>query len=128
MQTRTSAAIASSADSALGFGHAVASARLQVRRTGSRRGSAAGRIQSRSRRISASSTALVAAPLRRLSETTQKARPRSSGDRHVAPDAPDEDLVATGGLGGQRVDVLGGIVLDDDARDRGEELARTLRA
>jgi hypothetical protein len=35
-------------------------------------------IQSRSRRISAISTAFVAAPLRRLSDTTQKASPRSS--------------------------------------------------
>ena len=35
--------------------------------------------QLRARRISASSTAFVAAPLRRLSETTQKARPRPSG-------------------------------------------------
>ena len=39
-------------------------------------------------------------------------------DREVLPDAPDEDLVAARGLGGQRVLVARRVVLDDDARRR----------
>ena len=64
-------------DSALDVGHAVASA-APGPTYGLAPRDAAGRTQSRSRRISASSTVFVAAPLRRLSETTQKARPRPS--------------------------------------------------
>ena len=53
--------------------------------------------------------------------------PAAVRDRHVAPDPPDEDLVAPGGLGRQRVVVLGGIVLDHDARDGREQLAGPIR-
>ena len=58
---------------AFGRGHAGVSASA----CGARRD--AGTTQPRAARISASSTAFVAAPLRTLSETHQKARPRPSG-------------------------------------------------
>ena len=48
-------------------------------------------------------------------------------DRHVAPNPTDEDLVAAGGIRGKRVLVLARVVLDDDAGDRGEQLARPFR-
>ena len=63
-----------------------------------RRGRAAGRTQPRSTSTSAIWTAFVAAPLRRLSLTTQNARPRPSGDRRVLADAADEDVVGAGRL------------------------------
>ena len=88
---------------------------------------AAGRTQPRSTSSWAISTAFVAAPLRRLSLTTHRASPRPSGDRRIAPHPADEDLVATRGLDRQRVDMAGGIVLDDDPGHGREQLAGTLR-
>ena len=120
---RTSAAMASSACWRSSVGHGVAPTTLAARYGRAPRADA-DLSQSRSRRISASSTALVAAPLRRLSETTQKARPRSSSIETSAADPADEDLVAPGRLGRQRVAVVAGVVLDDDARDGGEQRAR----
>ena len=126
VQARTSAAIASSA------ARRSASVTLGPRERRPRRGADApragrGRTQPRSTRTSAISTAFVAAPLRRLSETTQNARPAAVGDRGILADAPDEDLVPAGGLGGQRVLVARRVVLDDDARHGREQLARLVR-
>ena len=79
---------------ALGGRHAGVPAAVRV---------AAARTQPRSTRISASWTALVAAPLRRLSLTTQNASPRPSGDALVLADPPDVDLVGAGGVRRQRI-------------------------
>ena len=109
VQPRTSAAIASSAarrSASVTRGDPAASR------------AAAALTQPRSTRISASSTAFVAAPLRRLSLTTQNARPRPPLDRRILPDAPDEDLVAAGRLCRERVGRCRRVVLDDDPGDR----------
>ena len=66
----------------------------------------------------------MAAPLRRLSGDDPERQSAVVVDRDIATDAPDEDLVAAGGLRSQRVFVIGWIILDDDAGHRGEQLAR----
>ncbi len=63
------------------------------------------RTQSRSTSTSAISTAFVAAPLRRLSVTHPEREAAPVGHRGVRADAADVDLVAAGGVGGERVDV-----------------------
>src|SRR4029453_3792276 len=100
------------------------------------------RIQPRAASASAIWTALVAAPLRRLSLTTQNAMPRPSAtdssartpptyisslppaperdaapvrDGLVGPAPANVDLVAAGRVGGQGVRRRGRVVLDDHA-------------
>ncbi len=49
-------------------------------------------------------------------------------DRWVLADPADEDLVATGGIGRQRVAMAGWIVDDHEAGDRGEQRTGTIRS
>ena len=119
MHARTSAAIASSA----------ARRSASVTPVGPpRRAATPAATQPRATRTSAISTAFVAAPLRMLSETTQKARPRPSGTDGVGPDPADVDLVGPGGLGGEGVDVGGRVVAHDDAGHGREERPGARRA
>ena len=106
VQSRTSAAIASSA------------ARRSADVTPGFRPRSAPRRPSthpRSTRTSAIWTALVAAPLRRLSLTTQNARPRPPSMLSSWRTRPTKTSSRPGGLGGERVGRGRRVVLDDDA-------------
>ena len=80
---------------------AVGSRRRRPARRAAR--AAAGASQPRSTRSSAIWTALVAAPLRRLSLTTQNARPRSSSIDGSWRTRPTKISSRAGGIGGERV-------------------------
>ena len=119
VHARTSAAIASSA----------ARRSASVTPAGPpRRAATPPRTHPRATRTSAISTAFVAAPLRMLSETHPEGEAAAVRDRRVGPDAADVDLVAARRLGGERVDVGGRVVADDDAGDGREQLAGPGRA
>ena len=117
---------------ALDVGHAVASAAswLSVA-PGARYGlaprDAAGRIQSRSTEDLGDLDGVRGSPLAQVVRDDPERDAAIVGDGDVPPDATDEDLVAAGGLGRQRVAMLGGVVLDDDAGHGGEERTRSFR-